>query len=90
MGKQPTDEFFQSTEEMSLVKWLRNTMHTDNAAAVIDPVLAGGDFDEQIKLVLRIACFCTVDNPKERPTSKDAKRILTLISNYIFLRSFRT
>ncbi|KAF3334273.1 leucine-rich repeat receptor-like serine/threonine/tyrosine-protein kinase SOBIR1 [Carex littledalei] len=79
MGKQPTDEFFQSTEEMSLVKWLRNTMHADNAAAAIDPVLAGGDFDEQIKLVLRIACFCTVDDPKERPTSKDVKSMISQI-----------
>lgn len=79
MGKQPTDEFFQSTEEMSLVRWLRNMMQANNLAAAIDPVLAGGDFDEQIKLVLRIACFCTVDDPKERPTSKDVKSMISQI-----------
>jgi Protein kinase domain len=79
MGKQPTDEFFQSTDELSLVKWLRNVTQADNAAVAIDPAMAGGDFDDQIKLVLKIACFCTVDNPKDRPTSKDVRSMISLI-----------
>ncbi|KAJ4818963.1 Leucine-rich receptor-like protein kinase family protein [Rhynchospora pubera] len=79
MGKEPSDEFFQSTDEMSLVKWLRNQMQANNLEAAIDPSLAGGEFDEQIKLVLRIALFCTADDPKERPTSKDVKSMISQI-----------
>ncbi|OAY74595.1 Leucine-rich repeat receptor-like serine/threonine/tyrosine-protein kinase [Ananas comosus] len=74
MGKQPSDDFFQHTEEMSLVKWLRNVMNSANAAAAIDPTLLGNGFEDQMLLVLRIACFCTADNPKERPEQQGRPR----------------
>ncbi|GAV83971.1 Pkinase domain-containing protein/LRR_4 domain-containing protein, partial [Cephalotus follicularis] len=71
MGKLPSDEFFQSTEEVSLVRWMRNVMTSENPSKAIDPKLLGNGFEEQMLLVLKIACFCTLDDPKERPNSKD-------------------
>ncbi|KAK4749651.1 hypothetical protein SAY87_027100 [Trapa incisa] len=81
MGKLPSDNFFQNTEEMSLVKWLRNAMTSETPHRAIDPKLIGNGFEEQMLLVLKIACFCTVDDPKQRPNSKDVRCMLTQIKN---------
>ncbi|XVF49733.1 hypothetical protein PTKIN_Ptkin04bG0037200 [Pterospermum kingtungense] len=81
MGKLPSDEFFQHTDEMSLVKWMRNIMTSDNPSQAIDPKLLGKGYDEQMVLVLKIAYFCTLDDPKERPNSKDVRCMLTQIKN---------
>ncbi|KAJ4838533.1 Leucine-rich repeat receptor-like serine/threonine/tyrosine-protein kinase sobir1 [Turnera subulata] len=79
MGKLPSDEFFQNTREMSLVKWMRNIMTSENPGVAIDPTLLGKGFDEQLLLVLKIACFCTMDDPKQRPNSKDVRCMLSQI-----------
>ncbi|TMW81495.1 hypothetical protein EJD97_009257 [Solanum chilense] len=81
IGKGPSDDFFQHTSEMSLVKWLRNVMTSDDPKIAIDPKLIGNGYDEQMLLVLKIACFCTLDNPKERPNSKDVRCMLTQIKH---------
>ncbi|GMJ05840.1 SUPPRESSOR OF BIR1 1, EVERSHED [Hibiscus trionum] len=81
MGKLPSDEFFQHTDEMSLVKWMRNIMVSENPSQAIDPNLVGKGYDEQMILVLRIAYFCTLDDPKERPSSKDVRCMLSQIKN---------
>ena len=81
MGKLPSDEFFQHTEEMSLVKWMRNIMTSDNPSQAIDPKLLGKGYEEQMLLVLKIAYFCTLDDPKERPSSKDVRCMLSQIKN---------
>lgn len=81
MGKLPSDEFFQHTSEMSLVKWLRNVMISEDPKQAIDPKLLGNGYEEQMLLVLKIACFCTLDNPKERPNSKDVRCMLMQIKN---------
>ncbi|XP_058093675.1 leucine-rich repeat receptor-like serine/threonine/tyrosine-protein kinase SOBIR1 [Magnolia sinica] len=81
MGKLPSDEFFQTTEEMSLVKWLRNVMASENPSKAIDPKLMGHGFDAQMLLVLKIACFCTMDDPKQRPNSKDVRCMLSQLKN---------
>ncbi|KAI3727007.1 hypothetical protein L1987_66814 [Smallanthus sonchifolius] len=81
MGKLPSDGFFQRTSEMSLVKWLRNVMTSEDPKQAIDPNLMGNGFEEQMILVLKIACFCTLDNPKERPNSKDARLMLAQIKH---------
>ncbi|XP_019195907.1 PREDICTED: leucine-rich repeat receptor-like serine/threonine/tyrosine-protein kinase SOBIR1 [Ipomoea nil] len=82
MGKLPSDEFFQHTSEMSLVKWLRNVMTaSDDPKRAIDPKLLGNGYEEQMLLVLKIACFCTLDNPKERPNSKDVRCMLMQIKH---------
>ncbi|CAL9193611.1 unnamed protein product [Musa hybrid cultivar] len=73
VGKMPSDPFFHDTDEISLVRWLRKVMSSANPTAAIDPKLAGNEYEEQMLLVLRIAIFCTVDDPKERPSSKESK-----------------
>ncbi|KAJ0104665.1 hypothetical protein Patl1_18190 [Pistacia atlantica] len=45
----------------------------------IDSKLLGNGFEEQMLLILKIACFCTVDNPKDRPNSKDVRCMLSQI-----------
>ncbi|MFS7971653.1 putative transferase, protein kinase RLK-Pelle-LRR-XI-2 family [Helianthus anomalus] len=79
MGKLPSDGFFQMTNEMNMVKWLRNVMTGEDPKQAIDPQLLGNGYEEQMLLVLKIACFCTLDNPKERPNSKDARLMLAQI-----------
>ncbi|XP_074327279.1 leucine-rich repeat receptor-like serine/threonine/tyrosine-protein kinase SOBIR1 [Apium graveolens] len=81
MGKLPSDEFFQHTSEMSLVKWMRNVMTSDDPKRAIDPKLKGNGFEEEMLLVLKIACFCTLDNPKERPSGRDARVMLAQIKH---------
>lgn len=81
MGKLPSDEFFQRTSEIGLVKWLRIVMTSEDPKQAIDPMLMGNGFEEQMLLVLKIAFFCTLDNPKERPNSKDARLMLTQINH---------
>ncbi|XP_004299167.1 PREDICTED: leucine-rich repeat receptor-like serine/threonine/tyrosine-protein kinase SOBIR1 [Fragaria vesca subsp. vesca] len=81
IGKLPSDDFFQSTSEMSLVKWMKNVLTSEDPKQAIDPTLMGNGFEEQMLLVLKIACFCTVDNPKERPNSKDVRCMLDQIKH---------
>nr|ACU64893.1 PK [Oryza officinalis] len=84
-GKEPTDKFFaQVVDDVGIVKWLRRVMQEGDPAAqagVIDGAIAGAGYDEQILLVLRIAVFCTADDPKERPTAKDVRCMLSQIKN---------
>lgn len=81
MGKFPSDSFFQQTDEMSLVKWMRNVMTSENPTRAIDEKLRGNGYEEQMLLVLKIACFCTLDDPKERPNSKDIRCMLSQIKH---------
>ncbi|VFQ74887.1 unnamed protein product [Cuscuta campestris] len=81
VGRLPSDEFFQATNEVSIVKWLRNVMASEDPKEAIDARLAGNGYDEQMILVLKIACFCTLENPKERPNSKDVRCMLTQIKH---------
>ncbi|XP_073141714.1 leucine-rich repeat receptor-like serine/threonine/tyrosine-protein kinase SOBIR1 [Henckelia pumila] len=80
-GKLPSDEFFQHTEEVGLVKWMRNVMTSEDPKRAIDSNLLGNGYEEQMLLVLKVACFCTLDNPKERPNSKDARCMLSQIKH---------
>ncbi|MQL69745.1 hypothetical protein Taro_002047 [Colocasia esculenta] len=80
MSKMPSDEFFQSTDEMSMVKWLRNIMANGRHEEAIDQSLRNRGHDEQMVLVLKIACLCTVEDPKQRPNSKDVRCMLTQIT----------
>ncbi|KAE8657129.1 Leucine-rich repeat receptor-like serine/threonine/tyrosine-protein kinase SOBIR1 [Hibiscus syriacus] len=79
IGKLPSDDFFQQTDEVSPVKWMRNKLVLENPSQAIDPKLLGIGYDEQMMLVLRIAYFCTLDDPKERPNSKDVRCMLSQI-----------
>ncbi|GFP99049.1 leucine-rich repeat receptor-like serine/threonine/tyrosine-protein kinase sobir1 [Phtheirospermum japonicum] len=81
IGKLPSDDYFQQTEEVSLVKWMRNLMTNGDPKRAIDKKMLGNGYEEQMMLVLKIACFCTLDNPKERPNSKDARCMLSQIKH---------
>ncbi|KAF8096053.1 hypothetical protein N665_0318s0006 [Sinapis alba] len=81
IGKLPSDEFFQTTDEMSLIKWMRNMVTSENPSLAIDPKLMEQGFDEQMLLVLKIACYCTLDDPKQRPNSKDVRTMLSQIKS---------
>lgn len=81
MGMLPSDEFFQHTDEMSLVYWMRNVMISEDPKRAIDQKLLGNGYEEQMLLVLKVACFCTQGDPKERPTSKDARCMLYQIKH---------
>ncbi|RCV10003.1 hypothetical protein SETIT_2G076800v2 [Setaria italica] len=79
-GKEPSDPFFTQTDEVvGLVKWLRRVMLAGNHAEAIDPAIAGAENEESIVLVLRIAMFCTADEPKERPSAKEVRCMLSQI-----------
>ncbi|GAY44757.1 hypothetical protein CUMW_084300 [Citrus unshiu] len=79
MGKFPSDDFFQYTEKMSLVQWMTNVLTSENPNRAIDSKLLGNGYEEQMLLVLKIAYFCTFDDPKERPSSKDVRCMLSQI-----------
>ncbi|KAJ8465768.1 hypothetical protein OPV22_028320 [Ensete ventricosum] len=82
VGRMPSDNFFQDTDEISLVRWLRNVMNSVNpVAAAVDPKLLGNGYEEQMLLVLRIAIFCSMDDPKERPNSKEVRTMLAQIKH---------
>ncbi|KAG8362870.1 hypothetical protein BUALT_BualtUnG0029000 [Buddleja alternifolia] len=80
-GKLPSDDFFQDTNEMILVDWMRNLMASEDPRRAIDPKMLGNGHDEQMLLVLKVACFCTAENPKERPNSRDARTLLSQIKH---------
>ncbi|MQL68360.1 hypothetical protein Taro_000642 [Colocasia esculenta] len=82
-GRFPTDRFFQtSTEEMCLAGWVRNGMRSeDPAAAAVDKKLLGNGFEAQMVLTLKIACFCTYDNPGHRPNMRDVRCMLSQIKH---------
>ncbi|KAL9437159.1 hypothetical protein AB3S75_023077 [Citrus x aurantiifolia] len=81
MGKFPSDDFFQHTKEMSLVQWMRNVMTSENPNRTIDSKLIGNGYEKQMLLVLKIACFCTLDDPNQRPNSKDVRCMLSQIQH---------
>ncbi|CAN1136509.1 Leucine-rich repeat receptor-like serine/threonine/tyrosine-protein kinase SOBIR1 [Linum perenne] len=81
IGKLPSDEFFQHIREMSLVKWLKNIMTSEEPTKAIDEKLMGKGYEEQMLLVLKIACFCTMEDPKQRPNSKDVRAMLAQIKH---------
>jgi hypothetical protein len=80
-GKEPSDDYFKEVDEVGIVRWLRRVVQSGDNAVAIDPAIAGAGYDEQIVLVLRIAVFCTQDDPKERPSAKDVRCMLSQIKN---------
>ncbi|KAL9239182.1 hypothetical protein vseg_013525 [Gypsophila vaccaria] len=80
IGKLPNDPFFQDTDELQLVAWMRNVLSSEDPTAALDPALRGNGYEEQMLQVLKIACYCTVDDPKQRPNGKDIRCMLSQIS----------
>ncbi|KAF9603029.1 hypothetical protein IFM89_033754 [Coptis chinensis] len=80
-GKEPSDEFFEHTDELNPVKWLRNVMTSEDPSSAIDLNLIKDGPTDQMLLVLKISCFCTLEDPKERPNSKDIRSMLSQVKN---------
>lgn len=80
-GKEPSHDFFQEISQASVPIWLRSIVNSEKASQAIDPSLIGKGYEDQILLVLKIACFCTDDDPRKRPTSRDVFTMLTQINN---------
>ncbi|XP_010904532.1 leucine-rich repeat receptor-like serine/threonine/tyrosine-protein kinase SOBIR1 [Elaeis guineensis] len=80
-GKFPNDAFFQMTDEMCIVGWVASVIRSDDPKVALDPNLVGCGFEEKMLLVLKIACFCTYDDPSERPNSKDVRCMLSQIKH---------
>ncbi|GJX79180.1 leucine-rich repeat receptor-like serine/threonine/tyrosine-protein kinase SOBIR1 [Tanacetum coccineum] len=78
MGKLPSDEFFRRSE-FSWLKWMRNLQIGEDPKQGIDPNMMGNGYEEQMLLALKIACYCTHDNPEKRPSSKEARIMLSQI-----------
>ncbi|XP_074267614.1 leucine-rich repeat receptor-like serine/threonine/tyrosine-protein kinase SOBIR1 [Silene latifolia] len=83
IGKLPSDLFFQETDEIHLVTWMRNIMSSEDPTKALDPALRGNGYEEQMLQVLKIACFCTVEDPKERPNSRDVRSMLSQINHQV-------
>nr|XP_043635298.1 protein STRUBBELIG-like [Erigeron canadensis] len=79
VGRLPSDDFFQQTSQLSMVNWMRNILTLDDLREAIDPNLLGNGYVEQMFCVLKIACFCTLDDPYKRPNSKDCRIMLAQI-----------
>ena len=58
-------------------------MASDNPEQAIDSKLMGNGFEHEMLSVLKIACFCTVDDPSDRPSSKDVRCMLSQIKDEI-------
>ena len=76
-GKTPYDQVF---EEMGLIFWLREAHREGREEEVIDERLKGNGKEEEMKLVLKVALLCTVDDPKKRPNSKEVRCMLDQIN----------
>ncbi|KAJ0976140.1 hypothetical protein J5N97_018105 [Dioscorea zingiberensis] len=80
-GRFPNDD--RVLEEMGMATWVRRVMSSgeEAAMAVIDEKMVGNGYEEQMVLVLKIACFCTYNDPKDRPCSKDVRCMLAQIKH---------
>ncbi|XP_074287646.1 leucine-rich repeat receptor-like serine/threonine/tyrosine-protein kinase SOBIR1 [Silene latifolia] len=79
-GKLPSDQFLHEME-MSLILWMRKIISSEYPKRALDPKLMGNGYEEQMLQVLKIACFCTLDDPKQRPDSKDVRCMLSQINH---------
>ncbi|GKB54032.1 hypothetical protein Tco_0904785 [Tanacetum coccineum] len=82
MGKFPLDAFFENTATYGLVKWMRDVMNSDNPRQAIDTLLLDNGYEKKMLLALKIAYYCTLDNPKYRPDSKTCRIMLAKIEHY--------
>lgn len=79
-GKNPYDDFFQTIPQASIPRWLRNVVGSESASGAIDPQIRGQGYDDEIFLVMKVACFCTDDDPSKRPNSREVLTMLSQIS----------
>uniref|UniRef100_J3L9N4 non-specific serine/threonine protein kinase n=1 Tax=Oryza brachyantha TaxID=4533 RepID=J3L9N4_ORYBR len=75
-GRRPVPILSSSKE---LVKWVQEMKSEGNQIEVLDPILRGTGYDEQMLRVLETACKCVNYNPCMRPTIKEVVSCLDSI-----------
>uniref|UniRef100_A0A0E0G1C9 non-specific serine/threonine protein kinase n=1 Tax=Oryza nivara TaxID=4536 RepID=A0A0E0G1C9_ORYNI len=75
-GRRPVHILSSSKE---LVKWVQEMKSEGNQIEVLDPILRGTGYDEQMLKVLETACKCVNCNPCMRPTIKEVVSCLDSI-----------
>ncbi|KAJ7564767.1 hypothetical protein O6H91_02G032800 [Diphasiastrum complanatum] len=83
-GREPTDESLKNEPGGSIIPWMVYHLHEGTIEDVLDPKLADSSLEvEKMKLVIKVALFCTLDNATERPSSKDVLAMLEQIPRNI-------
>lgn len=80
-GMFPSDGFFQTTDEPSLMTWVGRMVNSEDPSEAIDRSLLRTGYEAEMILVLKIACFCTYDDPNVRPNSREVHRMLSQIKH---------
>ncbi|KAK1422540.1 hypothetical protein QVD17_25729 [Tagetes erecta] len=65
-GKRPI-EVFRPKESRELVAWVHQLRTQGKQYLVLDPILAGKGFEDEMLQVLDVACMCVNVNPAKRP-----------------------
>ncbi|XP_072973802.1 tyrosine-sulfated glycopeptide receptor 1 [Typha angustifolia] len=80
-GKRPVEVLpSQSTD---LVGWVQDMKCKGEQIKVLDPLLRGKGYEEQMLQVLDVACMCTDQNPFNRPTINEVVSWLDNIDNIV-------
>lgn len=79
-AREPTDTFFVENGG-NIGNWINKCLATGNGEEAIDPALRGSGFEAEILLAMRVAIFCTKEDPLERPKSSEVLKMLLQIRN---------
>lgn len=79
-AREPTDPFFVENGG-NIGNWINKCLATGNGDEAIDPALRGSGFEAEILLAMRVAIFCTKEDPLERPKSSEVLKMLLQIRN---------
>lgn len=79
-AREPTDTFFVENGG-NIGNWINKCLATGNGEEAIDPSLRGSGFEAEILLAMRVAIFCTKEDPLERPKSSEVLKMLLQIRN---------
>lgn len=79
-AREPTDTFFVENGG-NIGNWLNKCLAAGHGEEAIDPALRGSGLEAEILLAMRVAIFCTKEDPLERPKSSEVLKMLLQIRN---------
>ncbi|KAG0570126.1 hypothetical protein KC19_6G140700 [Ceratodon purpureus] len=79
-ARSPTDQFVVENGG-SIGQWLHKCLQSNNGVDAIDPALQGSGYETEIQLAMKIAVFCTNQEPQQRPKSTEVLKMLLQIRN---------
>ena len=79
-ARNPTDQFIVENGG-SIGQWLQRCLQSSHAVDAIDPALLGSGYETEILLAMKIAVFCTNQEPTQRPKSSEVLKMLLQIRN---------